>query len=84
MMNHGCWALLDLRKRSFDGPYDNQLVVLRFAPKAGVRSVSERYEVGRFTTEDGKSCFLGNYGSCDDVTRARKKYDIWWTPLPRV
>ena len=84
MMNHGCWAQLDLRKRKFDGPYDNQLVVLRFVPKDGVRSVSERYEVGHFTTEDGKSWFLGNYGSCDDVTRARKKYDIWWTPLPRI
>ena len=76
------WKRLDLRQRSLFGPFDDQLVAIRFVPKDS-RGI-EHYEVGRFQTEDGCSVFRGNYGGCELLSDARKKYDIWWTPLPKA
>ena len=76
------WKRLDLRQRSLFGPFDDQLVAIRFVPKDN-RGI-EHYEVGRFQTEDGVSWFRGNYGGCELLSNARKKYDIWWTPLPKA
>ena len=76
------WRLLDLRKRGLDGPFDDQLVAIRFVPKDD-RGI-EHYEVGRFQTEEGRSVFRGNYGGAEILSIARKRYDIWWTPLPKA
>ena len=76
------WKRLDLRQRSIFGPFDDQLVAIRFVPKD--RRGIEHYEVGRFQTEDGCSVFRGNYGGCELLAKVRKKYDIWWTPLPKA
>ena len=76
------WKRMDLRQRSLFGPFDDQLVAIRFVPKDS-RGI-EHYEVGRFQTEEGRSVFLGNYGGCELLSNARKKYDIWWTPLPKA
>ena len=76
------WKRLDLRQRSLFGPFDDQLVAIRFVPKDS-RGI-EHYEVGRFQTEAGRSVFRGNYGGCELLSNARKKYDIWWTPLPKA
>ena len=82
MVNIGRWERLDLRQRRVFGPYDDQLVAIRFVPKNN-RGI-EHYEVGRFQTEEGCSVFRGNYGGCELLSNARKKYDIWWTPLPKA
>ena len=77
------WRLLDLRKRSLDGPFDEQLVVLRFVPKDEGRG-TEHYEVGQLQTEEGRSVFHGNYDECSLLSELRKDYDIWWTPLQKA
>ena len=76
------WKRLDLRQRTLFGPFDDQLVAIRFVPKDS-RGI-EHYEVGRFRTEDGVSWFRRNYDGCERLSDARKKYDIWWTPLPKA
>ena len=76
------WKRLDLRQRGIFGPFDDQLVAIRFVPKDN-RGI-EHYEVGRFRTEEGVSWFRGNYDGCERLADARKKYDIWWTPLPKA
>ena len=58
------WKRLDLRQRSLFGPFDDQLVAIRFVPK------------------DSRG--IENYDGCERLADARKKYDIWWTPLPKA
>ena len=76
------WKRLDLRQRSLFGPFDDQLVAIRFVPKDN-RGI-EHYEVGRFQTEEGHSVFRGNYGGAEILSIARRRYDIWWAPLPKA
>lgn len=81
-MNHGCWAQLDLRKRSHGyGPYDDELVVIRRIEK---KRYEERYFIGIFVTEEGKSWFRTINGFVFDVSKLKRKYAIWWTPLPET
>lgn len=75
------WSRLNLRQRSMCGPFDNELIALRFVPKDNSRC--ERYEIGHFETVDGTSYFMGNYHSAEHISKANRKFDIWWTPLPR-
>lgn len=83
MVNIGSWERLDLRKRSLaGGPYDDQLVVIRRIEKTGWHT--ERYHVGSFFTEKGKSWFRTSNGTVYDMAKLRRKYEIWWTPLPNA
>ena len=74
------WSSLDLRSRSVFGPFDDELICLRLIPKTASRS--ERFEVGRMFTEEGKTWFAGNYSSCEDVARLRRFYTVKWVHLP--
>lgn len=83
MVNMGSWALVDLRKRnSAGGPYDDQLVIIRRIEKRGWHT--ERYYIGTCFTEEGKTWFRTSSGSVFDVAKLKKKYDLWWTPLPEA
>ena len=74
------WSALDLRSRSVFGPFDDELICLHLIPKT--KSLSERFEVGRMFTENGKTWFHGNYSSTEDVARMRKYYTVEWVHLP--
>lgn len=83
MVNMGSWGVVDLRQRKHSGgPYDDQLVAIRWIERAGWHT--ERYHVGTFFTEEGKSWFRASGGSVFDVAKLKKKYDLWWTPLPKA
>ena len=76
------WKRLDLRQRTLFGPFDNQLVAIRFVPKDS-RGI-EHYEVGRFRTEERVAWCRGIDDGCERRSDARKKDDIWWTPRPKA
>lgn len=74
------WQVLDLRKRSTWGPYDEQFIVLHMTPRK--RSYSEHYYVGWLITENGKTYFrhADKYG-LRDIAEMRKHYYIEWIDL---
>ena len=74
------WHTLDLRSRRIYGPFDDELICLHLIPKSANRS--ERFEVGRLLTMAGKTWFIGNYSSREDVARLRRFYTVRWVHLP--
>lgn len=78
------WKRLDLRSKQSMPPL-NALTALCLRPPKNRSALywSERYEVGRFQTEERqrKVWWHGSSGVRDPV-KMRKHYDIWWYPLP--
>ena len=74
------WQVLDLRKRSTWGPYDDELIVLHLIPRTTY--YTERYVVGRMTTDKGKTWFRPEGGlGARDVSNSRKHYVMEWIHL---
>lgn len=83
----GNWKKLDLTAR-YGHPEPEELVALRMGPKTELFCGSgERYEIGHLRPDPrSKSRKLwwdtGHFGG-EDPVRMKKRYDIWWCPVPK-
>ncbi len=77
------WKRLDLRSKT-TMPRPNTLTALYLQPVNTRQAFysTERYEIGRFKTEDGKrKLWWHSSRGVNDPVRMRKHYDIWWCPV---
>lgn len=78
------WKRLDMRRRD-TMPAIGALVALRLTPTNGRATFyrEERYEIGRFKTDEGsrKAWWVTTSASGRDPVKLRKHYDIWWCPV---
>lgn len=81
----GKWRKLDM-VRTWDHPQTDQLVALRMTPTKGNATFyrSERYDAGCFKPDSrsGRKLWWHGTHGCEDPTRMKQHYEIWWCPVP--